>query len=196
MPSESPGLRPLSIIERWFTTAYGSVPSGFVMFALRALFLWLSGPDVGAWQFVRYTFGFSASLGIHVDVVDTLFVPNVLGSGMYAVFYFSFGRSLGHMAINAHVVDARTGRRMRTWQKAIRSVLQIANGYLGFFRILDIISTLTVIIDREQRRSVYDLAARTVVVIGEPAEDEPESARQQSRMAAWFGQLTRKEQAG
>ena len=85
---------------------------------------------------------------------------------------------------------------MRTWQKAIRSVLQIANGYLGFFRILDIISTLTVIIDREQRRSVYDLAARTVVVIGEPAEDEPESARQQSRMAAWFGQLTRKEQAG
>ena len=110
MPSESPGLRPLSIIERWFTTAYGSVPSGFVMFALRALFLWLSSPDVGPWQFVRYTFGFSASLGIHVDIVDTYFVPNVLGSGMYAVFYFSFGRSLGHMAIKC----PRRGRSDRS----------------------------------------------------------------------------------
>lgn len=196
MPDNSPALRPLSIVERWFTTAYGSIPSGFVMFALRALFLLLSGPDVSLWHFVRYTFGFTAGLDIHVDITDTYFVPNVLASGMYAVFYFTYGRSLGHMVINAHVVDARTGRRMRTWQKAVRSALQIANGYLGFFRILDVISSLTVIIDRGQRRSVYDLAARTVVVIGEPVADEPETARQRSWTAALFGQLTRKEPTG
>ena len=47
------------------------------MYILRAIFLLLSGPDVSAWRFVRYTFGLDAGLGIYVDIVDTYFVPNI-----------------------------------------------------------------------------------------------------------------------
>ena len=196
MPSESPGLRPLDLWERGFTTIYGGIPSSFVLFALRAVFLFLSGPDLSLWHFVRYVFGFDVGLGIRVDVVDSYYVPYVMANGMYAVFYFTWGRSLGHMAAGAHVVDARTGRRMRTWQKAVRSALQLVNGYIGFFRILDVVSVFIVLIDRERRRSIYDLAARTVVVVGEPAEEAPETVRQRSWASALFGQLTGRESAG
>ena len=196
MPSESPGLRPLTVWERGFTTIYGGIPGSFMLFALRAVFLLLSGPDLSLWHFVRYTFAFDAGLGIHVDIVDTYYVPYVMANGMYAVFYFTWGRSLGHMAAGAHIVDARTGRRMRNWQKAVRSALQIANGYVEFLRILDIVSIFIVLIDRERRRSIYDMAARTVVVVGEPVEEEPEAVRQRSWISALFGQLTGREPTG
>ena len=55
---------------------------------------------------------------------------------------------------------------------------RLPNGYYDFLRILDIVSIFIVLIDRERRRSIYDMAARTVVVVGEPAEEEPETARQ------------------
>ncbi len=196
MPSESPGLRPLTVWERGFTTIFGGIPGSFMLFALRAVFLLLSGPDLSWWHFVRYTFGFDAGLGIHVDIVDTYYVPYVMANGMYAVFYFTWGRSLGHMAAGAHIVDARTGRRMRNWQKVVRSVLQIANGYVEFLRILDIVSIFIVLIDRGRRRSIYDMAARTVVVVGEPVEEEPETVRQRSWVSALFGQLTGREPSG
>ena len=139
MPSESPELRPLHLWERGFTTLYGGIPSSFMLFVLRAVFLLLSGPDLSLWHFVRYTFAFDGDLDIHVDAVDKYYVPYIMANGMYAVFYFTWGRSLGHMAAGAHIVDARTGRRMRTWQKAVRSTLQLVNGYVEFLRILDIL---------------------------------------------------------
>ncbi len=195
MPGESPELRPLTVWERGFTAIYGGIPSSFMLFVLRAVFLLLSGPDVSAWHFVRYTFGFDVGLDIHVDAIDSYYVPYVMANGMYAVFYFTWGRSLGHMAAGAHIVDARTGRRMRTWQKAVRSVLQLLNGYLEFLRILDIVSIFIVLIDRERRRSVYDLAARTVVVVGDPVEEEPEAVRQRSWLDTLFARLAGRESA-
>ena len=110
MPSESPELRPLNVWERGFTTIYGGIPSSFMLFVLRAVFLLLSGPDLSVWHFVRYTFGLDVGLEIHVDAVDTYYLPNLMASGMYGVFYFNWGRSLGHMAAGAHILDARTGR--------------------------------------------------------------------------------------
>ena len=193
MPGDSPELRPLGVWERGFTAIYGGIPSSFMLFVLRAVFLLLSGPDLSAWHFVRYTFGFDAGLDIHVDAIDTYYVPYVMANGMYGVFYFTWGRSLGHMAVGAHIVDARTGRRMRTWQKAVRSIMQLVNGYLEFMRILDIVSIFIVLIDRERRRSVYDLAARTMVVVGNPVEEEPEAARQPGWLDALFGRLTGRE---
>ena len=193
MPGESPELRPLTVWERGFTAIYGGIPSSFMLFVLRAVFLFLSGPDVSVWHFVRYTFGFDAGLDMHVDAIDTYYVPYVMANGMYGVFYFTWGRSLGHMAAGAHIVDARTGRRMRTWQKAVRSVLQLVNGYIEFLRILDVLSIFSVLIDRERRRSIYDMIAGTMVVVGNPVEEEPEAARQSSWLAALFGQLTGRE---
>ena len=196
MPSESPELRPLNVWERGFTTIYGGIPSSFMLFVLRAVFLFLSGPDLSLWHFVRYTFAFDAGLDIHVDVVDKYYVPYIMANGMYGVFYFTWGRSLGHMAAGAHIVDARTGRRMRNWQKAVRSVLQLVNGYVEFLRILDVLSILSVLIDRERRRSIYDMIAGTMVVVGNPVEEEPEAARQRSWLAALFGRLAGREPAG
>lgn len=196
MPSESPELRPLNVWERGFTTIYGGIPSSFMLFVLRAVFLFLSGPDLSLWHFVRYTFAFDAGLDIHVDAVDKYYVPYIMANGMYGVFYFTWGRSLGHMAAGAHIVDARTGRRMRNWQKAVRSVLQLVNGYVEFLRILDVLSILSVLIDRERRRSIYDMIAGTMVVVGNPVEEEPEAARQRSWLAALFGRLAGREPAG
>ena len=196
MPSESPELRPLNVWERGFTAIYGGIPSSFMLFVLRAVFLFLSGPDVSVWHFVRYTFGFDAGLDVHVDAIDTYYVPYVMANGMYGVFYFTWGRSLGRMAAGAHIVDARTGRRMGTRQKTVRSILQLVNGYVEFLRILDILSIFIVLIDRERRRSIYDIIAGTMVVAGNPVEEEPEAARQRSWLAALFGRLAGREPAG
>ena len=198
MPSESPGLRPLSLWERGFTTIYGSIPSAFVQLFLRGLFCILSGPDLSWWQILLYALGFDslAGLDIHIWIVDEVGLSHVLGAGMYALFYFNWGRSLGHMAVGAHIVDARTGRRMRTWQKAARSALHLVVAYPLFWAILQLLSVALVLVDRERRRSLYDLAARTVVVLGEPVEEEPATERQRSWVDAVFGRLTGREETG
>lgn len=175
---------------------YGMIPGSFVLIMLRAVFTVLSWPDLSAWQFVRYISGFDAGLDVHIPAIDTYYVPYVMANGMYAVFYFTYGRSLGHMVVNAHIVHAGTGRRMRTWQKAVRSALQLVNGYVEFLRILDVLSLLMVLIDRERRRSLYDLISGTVVVVGEPVEEEPEPARERSWTAALLGRLTGQQEAG
>lgn len=176
MPPDSPGLRPLTISERATSTLYGMVPTGFMLLALRIVFTVLSGPgDLSVWEFVRYVISFDAD--VNIPIIDKYFLPTVMAQGMYAVFYFTFSRSLGHMVVNAYVVNARTGRRMRTWQKVVRSALQLVNGYSDFFRILDLLSIASVLIDRERRRSIYDLLSGTVVVVGWAEPDEPETAR-------------------
>jgi len=198
LPSESPGLRPLTFSERGFTTIYGGIPGGFVHLFLRGLFAVISGPDLTWWQVLLYATGFEslAGLNINIWIVDDVGLSHILGAGMYGMFYFTWGRSLGHIAANAHIVDARTGRRMRNWQKASRSALHLVVAYPLFWVILQLLSVGLVLVDQQRRRSLYDLAARTVVVIGEPAEEEPETARQRSWMSALFGQLTGREPGG
>lgn len=196
MPGESPGLRPLTISERGISTIYGMIPGGVTLILLRAVFTVLSGPDLSVWQFVLYASGLGGRQDVHIPIIDTYYVPYVMAHGMYAVFYFTYGRSLGHMVVNAHIVHAKTGRRMRTWQKVVRSGLQLVNGYPGFFRILDVLSALMALIDRERRRSIYDLMAGTVVVVGEPVEEEPEPVRERRRTASLLGRLTGQQEAG
>ena len=55
----------------------------------------------------------------------------------------------------------------------MRSGLQIINGYGELIRILDLLSVALVMMDGERRRSLYDLIANTVVIIEEPAAEEP-----------------------
>lgn len=200
MPGESRGMRPLSLSERGMTTIYGMIPASLAYLLLRVAFLLvhIARNGVGGatfWEVFRYAIGLSGPSSIEVAVIEHN-VPQMMGNGMYAVFYFTYGRSLGHMLANAHIVDAATGRRMRTWQKALRAALQIANMYSDLVRILDWLSVTLVVLDRGRRRSLYDLLARTVVVVGDPVEDEPAPARQRSRIPALFGRARGQQGAG
>ena len=171
MEDNAPTTRPLTLSERWTSTLFGMVPYSLMSLALKALFLYISGPDLTAWEFVRHVSGFTGGLDdVHVDAIHTFYLPYFLGRGTYAVFFFTWGRSLGHMMVKAHVVDARTGGPMQTWQKAVRSGLQIINGYGELIRIIDLLSVALVMIDGERRRSLYDLLANTVVIVEEPAD--------------------------
>ena len=191
MPDESPGMRPLSIAERGITTLYGTIPSTLVQVGLRAIFGLLEQPDYSFWEFVQYMF-FTTCRGCEDDVyLADLGLPHVLGAGMYAIFYFSFGRSLGHMAVNAHIVHHRTGRPMRTWQKAVRSALQVLISHPYSWMAMLGLSVLLVLVDRRRRRSLFDLAAGTVVIIGEPSEEAPESeTARESVLNRALGRLT------
>ena len=73
---------------------------------------------------------------------------------------------------------------MRTWQKIVRGSAQVFAG--SMYIVLDGISLLLILLDREERRSVYDWLAGTVVVIGDlPPEEETAPAR------SWFAGFTR-----
>ena len=186
MPNESPGMRPLYIEERAMATIYGFFPTAVVQIPLRAFFALLEQPDCAIWQIILHIF-----LGVGCPDRDRLSedidLPFILGWGMYAVFYFTFGRSLGHMAVDANIVHYRTGRPMRTWQKALRTGAHILIGtstawpYLWpalpsttlFWLLMWGISAALVTLDRRRRRSLFDLVSGTVVVIGEPTEEEP-----------------------
>ena len=193
MADNAPSVRPLTISERSRATIYGMIPSSLMLMALKAILIYISGPDLTGWEIVRYSAGFTGGLDdVHVDIIDTFYVPYVLSKGTYGVFYFTWGRSLGHMVVSAHVVDARTGRPMQTWQKAVRTGLQVINGYVELLRLLDLLSVVLVLVDTERRRSLYDLVANTVVIVGDPVaeEPEPEPAGQRSPLSAWLDRLT------
>ena len=190
MPDESPGLRPLTLAERGVSTIYGSIPGTLVQFLLRAVFGLVERPDYSFWEFVGYIFGLCRGCEDEVYLAE-LGLPHVLGAGMYAVFYFTFGRSLGHMAVNANIVHERTGRPMRTWQKAVRSGLQVLISHPVVWLVLWGISALLVLIDRQRRRSLFDLAAGTVVVIGDLPEEEPEpETAKENALTRALGRLT------
>ena len=203
MPDSAPGLRPLTISERGISTLYGMMPAGVVMIVARVVFLLLhiirGDVDVTLWESVRYlsiVFGGTTELEDVVGIVrvngPTVFgydtgeaefaLPSIIGYGMYPVFYFSYGRTLGHMVTGAHIVHYRTGRRMRNWQKAMRSVVPVCIGFFPLlFSAMGLLSVILVVADRRRRRSAYDWLAGTVVVVGEPAADEPETAKEGSR---------------
>ena len=203
MPDSAPGLRPLTLSERGISTLYGMVPAGVIMVVARLVFLLLhiirGDVDASLWESMRYlsiVFGNTTELEEVVGIVrvngptvfgydtgeTTFSVTSTIGYGMYPVFYFSYGRTLGHMVTNAHIVHHRTGRRMRNWQKAMRSVVPVCIGLFPLlFSIMGLLSVILVVIDRRRRRSAYDWLAGTVVVVGEPAADEPETAREGSR---------------
>ena len=209
MPDESPGMRPLYIEERAASTLYGFLPTGIMQIPLRAMLMLLERPECGAfWRAILHTvMGFGC---LDTDwLSERIDLPFTLAWGMYGVFYFTFGRSLGHMVVDANIVHHRTGRPMRTWQKVVRSGLQVLIGssstwtllpgastfwavvWFGdlFWVLMWFVSAALVLLDRRRRRSLFDLVAGTVVVVGEPTEEEPEEARE-SVLNRVMGRLT------
>jgi len=210
MPNTLPGMRPLTLLERGISTPFGMIPSAIAMIAARAVFLllYVVRGDVtvtfgDAVRYVTLIFALDTDLPMVIGVVqipgpqilgydtgDFIFLlPDMFGYWMYPVFYFSYGRTLGHMVVNAHVVHHRTGRRMRTWQKLVRSLMQ-AGLHPILFPLFAFLSLVLVMVDRQRRRSAFDWMAGTAVVVGEPVADEPATARERRWASGLFGRLT------
>ena len=214
MPNTLPGMRPLTLLERGISTQFGMIPPAIAIIAARAVFLLLhvvrGDVTVTFWDAVRYVtlvFALDTDLPMVIGVVripgpqilgydigDVPFVlPDMFGSWMYPVFYFSYGRTLGHMVVNARVVHHRTGRRMRTWQKLVRSLPGL---HPILFPLFAFLSLMLVLVDRQRRRSAFDWMAGTVVVVGDPVADEPATARERGWASGLFGRLTGRSHAG
>ena len=169
----SPGLRPLTIFERHYAWMYGLLPAGLVYALLVVITYFITRPDVGLFSY--YMRPSDATLPIHgVNVpVD---VHWFLARAFYLFAYFTWGRSTGHLVVGAHVIDRRTGRRMNSRQKLVRGLVQVLGG--SMYVVLDGISLILILLDREERRSVYDWLSGTVVVVGDlPPEEETVPSR-------------------
>ena len=181
MAGNSPRLRPLTLAERQVAWVYGLAPTGLVYVLLVGLTYLLTRPDVDLFTYyIRFADTEVSVGGLDVPVDFHM----ILARLFYVVAYFTWGRSTGHLAVGAHIVDRKTGRRMNAWQKLARGLVQVAGG--STYIILDAISFLLILLDREERRSVYDWIVGTLVVVGD-LPPEPEAAYRRS----WIGELGR-----
>ena len=179
MGGNSRGLRPLTIVERHYTWMYGFMPSVAIYAVLLAVSYGLTRPDMNI--FVYYL-TFAQTVDPITGRELPINVQMMLARGFYLIAYFTWGRSTGHLLVGANVVDRRTGRRMRTWQKLVRGSAQMLTG--SMYIILDGVSLILIILDRQERRSVYDWLSGTVVVMGDlPPEEEKAPAR------SWIGEM-------
>ena len=173
MGGNSPGLRPLTIAERHYAWMYGLLPAGLVYGLLVVITYFITRPDVGLFSY--YMSPTDATLpiyGVNVPVDVHWF----LARAFYLFAYFTWGRSTGHLVVGAHVIDRRTGRRMNGRQKLVRGLVQVFGG--SMYVVLDGISLILILLDREERRSVYDWLSGTVVVMGDlPPEEETAPSR-------------------
>ena len=156
------------------------MPSVLIYAVLVGLTYLILRPDVNIF---RFYLDFSQTQ----DPITGLDLPinfqMILARGFYLIAYFTWGRSTGHLLVRAQVIDRKTGRRMRTWQKLVRGFAQMFAGSLYIF--LDGISLILILLDREERRSAYDWIAGTVVVVGDlPPEEEKATS------PGWLAQLT------
>jgi hypothetical protein len=152
---------------------YGFMPSAAIYFALLIVSYILTRPDINIFL---YFLTFSQTVDPITGRDLPINVQLMLARGFYLIAYFTWGRSTGHLLLGAHVVDRKTGRRMRAWQKAVRGSAQMLSG--SMYIVLDGISLILVVIDREERRSVYDWLSGTVVVKGDlPPEEEKATSR-------------------
>ena len=173
MGGNSPGLRPLTIVERHYSWMYGFMPSVLIYAVLLAISYFLTRPDINIFL---YYLTFSQTVDPITGHELPINVQLMLARGFYLIAYFTWGRSTGHLLVGAHIVDRKTGRRMKTWQKVVRGSAQMLSG--SMYIVLDGISWLLVLVDRQERRSVYDWLSGTVVVIGDlPPEEEKAPSR-------------------
>ncbi|MYC28877.1 MAG: RDD family protein [Chloroflexi bacterium] len=179
MGGNSPGLRPLTFVERHITWMYGFMPAVAIYTVLLAVSYFLTRPDINIFL---YFLTFSQTVDPVTGRELPINVQMMLARGFYLIAYFTWGRSTGHLLMGAHVIDRKTGRRMTTWQKLVRGSAQMLTGSL--YIVLDGISLILVLLDRQERRSVYDWLSGTVVVMGDlPPEEETVTSR------SWVAQL-------
>ena len=177
--NRSPKLRPLNMVERHYAWMYGFMPSVALYAVLVGVTYVLTRPDVNIFRFYL-------EFGLTQDPITGLDLPInfqlMLARGFYLIAYFTWGRSTGHMLVGANIIDRKTGRRMKTWQKLVRGTAQCLSGSMYVF--VDALSLVIILLDREERRSVYDWIAGTVVVVGDlPPEEEKATQR------SWIGEL-------
>lgn len=173
MGGNSPGLRPLTIVERHYSWMYGFMPAVLIYSVLLAVSYFLTRPDINIFL---YYLTFSQTVDPITGRELPISVQMMLARGFYLIAYFTWGRSTGHLLVGAHILDRKTGRRMKTWQKLVRGSAQMLSG--SMYIVLDGISWLLVLVDRQERRSVYDWLSGTVVVIGDlPPEEEKATSR-------------------
>ena len=179
MGGNSPGLRPLTLVERHVTWMYGYMPAVIIYTVLLTVSYFLTRPDTNIFL---YYLTFSQTQDPITGRELPINVQMMLARGFYLIAYFTWGRSTGHLLMGAHVIDRKTGRRMKTWQKLVRGLAQMLTGSL--YIVLDGISLILVIMDRQERRSVYDWLSGTVVVMGDlPPEEETVPSR------SWVSEL-------
>ncbi len=179
MGGNSPGLRPLTLPERHYSWMYGLLPAGLIYVVLVGLTYLLTRPDMSIFRYyLDFHDAHEPLTGLPINF------QMIMARGFYLVAYMTWGRSTGHLIIGAHVIDRKTGRRMKTWQKWVRGLAQMSLG--SFYTIMDGISFLLILVDRQERRSAYDWIAGTVVVMGDlPPEPETVPGR------SWIGELSR-----
>ena len=161
------------MVERHYSWIYGIMPFALIYAALVGITYLLTRPDVNIFS---YYLGFYQTQDPITGLDLPVNVQMILARGFYLIAYFTWGRSTGHLLVGAHIIDRKTGRRMRTWQKLVRGFAQVFAGSL--YIVLDGISLILILLDREERRSVYDWIAGTVVVVGDlPPEEEKAASR-------------------
>ena len=182
---QSPGLRPLTLRERAGAWFYGLLPSSFIYMTLRLGVILLEVVNLSGFSLVTdpptvYLPLPFTDYDLPQPLVDT---QVILSRAFYPVAYFTWGRSTGHLLFGAYIVDRKTMRQIGPGRKLIRSLFQvvISPAYL----VVDMMSVILVMVDREQRRSINDWVAGTLVVTGDvPLEPEPIPWRR------WVGDLS------
>lgn len=92
-----------------------------------------------------------------------------------------YGGVLGHLAVQARIVDHKTGQPVTQKQATARALM----GLLGLM-IIPIIINMIMVLARQDRRHLYDLVAGTAVIEfhSEQTEREPRQANNGQPMPA------------
>lgn len=176
---QSPTLRPLNMRERAGTWFYGLLPCSFIYMTLRLGVMLLelvnlSGFSLGVAAPTVYLPLPFTDYELPFPLVD---MQHILSRAFYPVAYFTWGRSTGHLLFGAYVVDRKTMRRIGPGRKLLRGLFQVA--ITPVHPIVDMMSVALIMVDREQRRSLNDWVAGTLVVTGDvPLAPERVSWRQ------------------
>lgn len=170
----SPNLRPLTFFERQGAWMVSLLPCSLIFMGLRIVTYLVTWPDL---NMLSYVTGLGAS-GREITLpfwgfdLSMTTLQIILSRSFFLAAYYIWGRTLGHLAVGAYIVDRKTMRRIGPGRKLIRGLFQMAVSPI--YPLVDLLSLGMILADREQRRSVNDWVAGTLVVTGDvPPEAEP-----------------------
>ena len=160
-------MRPLTPLERQVSWFYALVPVLAAYVVLLTVTYVITRPDLNYFLFL-FDIGNPIAPATGREISSGL--QMTLARGCFLVAYLTWSRSTGHMQVGGHVVDRRTGMPMRTWQRLVRGGAQMLSG--TFYLVFDAISVVLVLLDKEERRSLYDWISGTVVVSYGPLPED------------------------